>query len=228
MTRFDSVSDLSDQYRQIPTDKLLRRVAAARAAGDWTTARGEWEACIARAMQRVGYVVERYVAKGWIPPDEREDTVHDALMRGAKALVENLDSLSEDAFFAGMVQVAKYQCMDAGRKHMRREQHEQQLDERDESDSDGRKGRHDDAVREQATADWHRDVRAGEIQDVLARALAQLTERERKVVMSQRLGITDEELADEFETSTNNVQQIRSRALKKLRTNKELRGLIDP
>jgi RNA polymerase sigma factor (sigma-70 family) len=220
---------VSDQFRKIPTDKLLRRVAEARAAGDWTAARSEWEACIARARERVVFVVDKYVyVKRWIPQSDHEDTVQDALIRAGKALVENMDSLGEDAFFAAVVQVAKYQCMDDARKHMRREQHEKALDEPVSSDAAEQRGRHDDAITAQATSDWQRDLRAVEVREALNRALSKLSEKERVIVTAKHLGLTDEELAERFETSVNNVQQLRSRALRKLRENKELRGLIDP
>jgi RNA polymerase sigma factor (sigma-70 family) len=219
---------LSDRFRKIPTEKLLQRVAEARAAGEWTTAREEWEACIARARARVVVVVDRYVyVKRWIPERDREDTVQDALIRAGR-LVNSQDSLSEDSFFAAVVTVADFQCRDAGRRQMRREQHEKALDEPASADPDDQRRRRDSDVGGKATADWHRDSRALDAADALERALSQLGEKERAVVLGPKLGVSDEELAERFETSVNNVQQIRSRAHRKLRQNKELRGLIDP
>ena len=98
---------MSEEFRKIPTETLLRRVDAARAQGDWTTARREWEACIARARNRVVVVVDRYVyAKRWIVEADHEDTVQDALIRAGRSLVHSLESLSEDSFFAAVVTVA--------------------------------------------------------------------------------------------------------------------------
>ena len=65
---------------------------------------------------RVVNVVDRYVAKGWIPRDDHEDLVQEALWRGGRSLVESLHSLSADSFFAAMVTVADYQCRDTARQ----------------------------------------------------------------------------------------------------------------
>ena len=186
-------------------------------------------ACVTRARERVVNVVDRYVyAKRWILESDHEDTVQEALIRAGRSLVTSLDSLSEDSFFAAVVTVADFQCRDNGRKQMRREQNEKALDEHASADPDDQRGRQDPEIAKRATGDWHRDHRALDAGDALRRALAQLTEKERAVVMGPNLGVADDELAARFETSVNNVQQIRSRAHGKLRQNKELRGLIDP
>ena len=214
---------MSDQYRKLPTETLLRRVASARAAGDWTAARGEWEACIARARERVVNVVETYVAKGWIPRDMKEDVVQEALIRGARRLVRNLDSLAPDAFFAAMVRVAEFQCRDEGRRVMRREQHERSLDEPAGWSDDESAGRYDAALNREATSGWERAEDARDADRLFDELVPQLKNaRARRIILMQRLGIKDAQIAAELDISVANVHTIRSRALK------ELRGLIDP
>jgi RNA polymerase sigma factor (sigma-70 family) len=214
---------VSDPLRTIPTRTLLRRVAQARADGDWRAARGEWHACIARARERVVIVVDRHVAKGWIPSAERDDVVQEALLRGARALVENLDSFDEGAFFAGMVQCAKYQALDAARTHMRRERREKPLaGGATESDPEGESGRHVAAANRAAEEHWRREAEirtAGQTLDELIPRLRDA--RAHTLLTLQRLGVPDREIAERLGVSLANVHTIRSRALR------ELRGLID-
>jgi RNA polymerase sigma factor (sigma-70 family) len=201
---------LPDPFRNVPTEALLQRVADARESGDWTAARGEWEACIARARERVVNVVDRYVAKGWIPRADHEDVVQEALIRGARSLVVNLRSLSADAFFAAMVRCADFQCRDVGRKVMRREQHERAAD----PPEDWRPG--------DAGWSWQREQDLRETGALLDDLIAQLPDvRAQKLLVLQRLGVGDAEIAGQLGISIANVHTIRSRALK------HLRGLMD-
>jgi RNA polymerase sigma factor (sigma-70 family) len=214
---------VSDTYRTIPTGTLLQRVARARAAGDWRIAEDEWHACIARAHERVVTVVDRYVAKGWIAASDRDDVAQDALLRGARALVENLDSLQEGAFFAGMVQCAKFQALDAARKHIRREQHVKPLDAPSSwSEPDREQGRYDAAAHRAAEEHWRREDEIRAAAATLDELIPRLRDvRARKLLTLQRLGVPDAQIATELGISVANAQTIRSRALK------ELRGLID-
>jgi len=214
----------TDEFRTVPTAKLLARVATARADGDWRAASAEWWSCIARARERVASVVDRYVAKGWIPKSQHADAVQEALIRGARRLVENLEDLGENAFFAGMVQVAKYQCMDHAEAEMKRQMRERSLDDPAPGrDEDEQRGRYDAALAKQARNDWERSLGAHDLQRLFDDLIPQLRDpRAQEIVEADRSGgPTDDEFAERLGTSTNNVQQIRSRAYK------ELRGLID-
>lgn len=228
-TRSDSAFDVSedpftDEFRLVATGKLLARVAQARAGGDWRTATAEWWSCVARAKERVVNVVDRYVVKGWIPAHEHTDVVHDALIRGARRLVENLEDLGENAFFAAMVQVAKYQCMDHAEAVMKRQMREKPLHQpAGWSNDDDPISRYQADVAKKARDGWERDLELRELDQLFDRLVPQLRdERARKILVAARIGgISDADLAAQLDTSVNNVQQIRSRAFK------ELRGLID-
>ena len=214
---------MSDSYRSTPTATLLHRVARARHAGDWREAENEWQACIARARERVVTVVDRYVAKGWIPRADRDDVVQDALLRGARALVENLESLDGGAFFAGMVRCAQFQALDAARRHIRREQHEKRLDAPSSwSTPDRDPGRYGAAAGRAAEERWRREDEIRTAEETLNELIPRLRDvRARKLLTLQRLGVADARIAKQLDVSVANVQTIRSRALK------ELRGLID-
>lgn len=203
---------------------LLQRVAVARAAGDWRAARGEWEACITRARERVENVVDGYVVKGWIPRDESEDVVQDTLIRAGRRLVETLDRLDENAFFASMVRAADFQCRDEGRKQMRRQMKEKPLDQPSSRGDDGdATGRFAADEARQAEEQWLRDAevrQAGKDVDDLIPRLRD--PRAQKILTLQRLGHKDPAIAEELGLSMVNLYKIRSRALM------ELRGLIDP
>jgi len=220
---FDSRRSVSDPYRQIPTEKLLRRVADARAAGDWTTARGEWEACIARARERVVNVVDRYVRKRWIPEADHEDVVQEALVRGSRALVKNLETLTEPTFFAAMITCAHRQCQDDGRKVLRRRKHEKSLDEPAGWSEEEPMPRYWREEARDAQRSYERGAGQRDLQHTLDDAIARVkNERWRKLLTLQRLGVEDAQIAEELGISIANVHTSRHRAFK------ELRGLIDP
>jgi RNA polymerase sigma factor (sigma-70 family) len=212
---------VSDRYRKLSTDLLLRRVAVARAAGDWTAARGEWEACVARARERVENVVRaRYHG------EDADAVVQEALLRGSTKLVENLDRLDANTFFAAMVKVAWYQSQDSWRaEKAHRENVAGSLDQPAGNDpEDDAPGRF---AKLQAREAHERARRGEEVADAARRvdeAIARLTDpRARKILTHDRLGgRTDAQIAEELGISVANVQTIRSRSLKKLR------GLIEP
>jgi RNA polymerase sigma factor (sigma-70 family) len=215
----------TDEFRKIPTAKLLARVAQARADGNWRTASPEWWSCIARAKERVVNVVDRYVAKGWIPRDQHGDVVQEALIRGARRLVENLEDLGENAFFAAMVQVAKFQCMDSAEAEMHRQMREKSLDRPASwaEDADEGTSQYQGALDKAARTGWERDFDARELRRQLDQLIPNLKDLRAREIVAADLdgGPTDAEFAEQFDTSVNNIQQIRSRAYK------ELRGLID-
>lgn len=211
---------LSDPYRAMRTETLLRRVALARARGDWRSARAEWEACVARARVRVASVVDRH----YEGDDDHEDVVQEALVRGGRSLVENLDDLGEPAFFAAMVQCAKYQCLDSNRSYRARKRHEAgSLDAGGRSDDETAAGRQDRLTAGEALERARRDEEARDASRRIDEALPRLRDpRARRIITYDRLGsLPDSQLAEAIGTSVANVQQIRSRALK------ELRGLIE-
>jgi RNA polymerase sigma factor (sigma-70 family) len=212
---------VSDRYRKLSTDLLLRRVAAARAAGDWTAARGEWEACITRARERVENVV-----RGRYGGEDREAVVQEALLRGSTKLIENLDRLDENAFFAAMVRVAYFQAHDSWRSEAAYRVHvagslDQPAANNPDDDAPGRFAKQE--AREAHERAW-RDEEATDAARRIQEAIEKLPDpRARKILTYDRLGgRTDAQIAEELGISVANVQTIRSRSLKRLR------GLIEP
>lgn len=213
-----------DEFRHVPTEKLLARVAQARANGDWKDASREWWSCIARARERVANVVGSRVGRDLVPAAREEDIIQDALIRGARRLVETLDDLSEGSFFAAMIEVAKKQCLDEGRKYAR---------EKKVRSIDGMSGWGDDGSESGNAFDHATRKRAGlafeigedqrDFERILDEAIPRLKdERARVILTSDREGgTTDAELAERLGISVPNLHKIRSRAMQ------ELRGLID-
>lgn len=220
--------NVSDEFRKIPTAKLLQRVAEARDAGELDRVRGEWWACIARARARVEFQVDKAIhVKRLFPASERDDVVQKALERGARRLIQTLDDLSEGAFFAAMIKVAIFTCQDEGRAHVARDKHRGRSLDEAVGDEDGQTLQ-DHLTEKQARREWDEVTTAGEYGEVIKRALGELSERERFVILAWQGGISDDGVAEHLQTSPNNVQQIRSRTLRKLSKNTELRGLIEP
>ena len=221
---------MSESFRKIPVSELLRRVAAARAAGDWKTAKGEWWASIARAIPRVEFKVDYFVHRKLVPSHRRDDLVQESLKVAARRLVHNLDKLDdEDAFFAAVVTATTFVCKTEGRNYKRDKQRMRSLDATTVGpDGDEVPAGMYGEIADQATASWQAEMDSLELGEALGRALRTLTEKERAAFLGPHVGVSDAELAHHFKTSPNNIQQIRSRTIRKLAQNKELRGLIDP
>ena len=219
----------TDEFRMVPTGKLLARVARARDAGDWRDAAPEWWACIARAKARVVYVVEGRALRGLIPRSRVDDLVQETLIRGARRLVVNLADLSEDAFFAAMVMVAKRECQTEGQKHKAAKGTTTSLDQ-PSGRSDDDDPAFDQLTAKEAARAWELGNRHRELAQAFDRLIPQLRdERARAILTADRVGgVSDDDLADQLGITKPNLQQIRSRALRELAQNQELRGLIDP
>jgi RNA polymerase sigma factor (sigma-70 family) len=206
-----------ERVREQPTRMLLQDVARARAAGDWTAAKPQWEACIARARARVEIVVDGYVWKKWIRQADRDDVVQRALLRAARRLVVTLDSLEERAFFAAVAQCADFQCRDDARKELQRR--ESSLIPESWDDAGDAYG-----TGEVTEAELRYD-REAEMNDASERVYAALDKlpnpRRKKLLTMQLLGATDAMIAEELGTTTMNVHTMRLRALK------DMNGLME-
>ena len=220
---------MTDSFRNRPTSQLLARIAQARECDDLASVKDELWACVARGRERVENVVDHAIAKGMFPKADRRDVVQKTLIRAFRRLPHTLDDLDkEGVFFASMITVAKKQCLDEQRAFITRDRREKSVDTpAGWSDTDDPVGRYDKATAKQAGESHDDAEHARDVHEVLQRALEDLKERERKVVVAYMAGADDAVLAEEFGISVNGVQAIRSRTFKKLAKNKELRGLND-
>lgn len=206
-----SVSDL----RAPSTDFLLRRVAAARTAGDVEAARAEWVDCVVRATARVRAVVAAYRAPHGdrIPPEDREVVVNDALERACRRMIHTLDKLTEISFMAAMAGCAENACKDyiratgAVRKRLAHSL--------------------DDATRPEPLREAHQraadDEAAFEAAQRVASALERMDNRtRRRAVELREEGYEYAEIAGALAVSVPNAHQLVSRG------KRDLRDLMEP
>ncbi len=197
------------------TGFLLRRVAAARAAGEVETAAGNWETCVIRATARVRAVVGAYrTSRGDpIPPADRDFVVNDALARACRRMIHTLEKLNETSFLAAMAGCAENACHD----HIRRIGAVQRglahsLDDPDRPETLAvaeRRAQDDEAVFEAA----HR----------IASALERMANgARRRAVELREEGYEYDEIAAALEVSVGNAYQLVSRG------KRDLRDLMEP
>ena len=213
---------MNDPNHRLSVNFLLGRVAAARRQGNVRLAADEWNACIARAKPRVESVVDYWVHRKLVASADRDDIVQAALIRGGRRLLENLDALEERAFMKAMATCAEYTCMDHGRKHKRKLQREVSADAVATTGDGDAIDRYDYFFSSVAEDVWARGAEIREAEERLDKAISKLTnERQKKLLVLQRLGHSDEIIAELLGVTVTNLYQIRSRTLR------ELRGLID-
>jgi RNA polymerase sigma factor (sigma-70 family) len=206
------------ELRHVSVPELLRRIRAARLAGEPWGAQAETEALIARSLPRVRNVVGAFRLREH--PDvavrgpDREDVVQDALRRAFKMLA-GFRGTSEGEWFAAVVTCARFTCRDHLRAELAAERHlagrieDEVAEGLHRFDSDlARLSEHEalDADAGREAADW------------LQHAVAALPNpNQRRTVELTRDGWSTDEIAAQLETSVDNVHQLRSRAFAQLR-----------
>lgn len=202
-----------DELRNVAVPELLRRIRAARAAGEPWRADRETEALIARSLPRVRNVVASFRlphdASVAIRHDDREDVAQDAARR-AFAMLDRFRGGSEGEWYAAVITCARFTCRD----HLRAElAAERRLAGRLEDEP---RFAHDLATlaeRQALDADA-----AHEAADALARALQDLPNpNQRRTIELTLDGWSTAEIATELGTSVDNVHQLRSRGFALLR-----------
>ena len=205
------------ELRHLGVPELLRRIRAARDADETWRARPETEALIARSLPRVRNVVAAFRLPehpdARIRPPDREDVVQDALRRAFKMLA-GFRGTTDGEWYAAVVTCARFTCRDHLRAELAAERHlagriEDELAERPRFEQDLARLAERDAL----------DAAAGhEAADWVAHALATLPNpNQRRALELTRDGWTTTEIAEELETSVDNVHQLRSRAFAHLR-----------
>lgn len=199
----------------VSTDFLLRRVAAARAAGDVEAARGDWETCVIRATARVRIVVAAYRTTFGdpIPANDRDIVVNDAMERACRRMINTFEKFNETSFMAGMAGCAENACHD----HIRRIGAVQR----------GLAGSLDDPDRPEplaaALARAEDDERAFEAAHRVASALERMENgARRRAVELREEGYEYSEIADTMSVSVANAYQLVSRG------KRDLRDLMEP
>jgi RNA polymerase sigma factor (sigma-70 family) len=206
------------ELRHLAVPELLRRIRAARAAGEPWNARTETDALIARSLPRVRNVVGAFRLPehpdATVRAPDRDDVVQDALRRAFKMLA-GFRGTSEGEWYAAVVTCARFTCRDHLRAELAAERHlagrieDEVGEDRPRFDADFARISERDAL----------DADSGrEAADWLAHALATLPNpNQRRAVELTRDGWSTGEIAAQLQTSVDNVHQLRSRAFAQLR-----------
>jgi RNA polymerase sigma factor (sigma-70 family) len=212
------------EFQSFSIESLLRRVAAARRAGDVTEAQPEWEACIFRATPRVRQAVKLYrTARGdRIPAQDHDEVVYEALERACRRMSHTLETLDEQTFKAAMVGCARNACKDYFR---RLGQHAKGIaGSIDQAAFDeGGTGRFDADIARASDFRLADDEAAFEAADRLNRAKSQMKHATRlRAIELREAGLEYEEVAAALDVTVPNAYQLYCRGLK------DLHGLMEP
>lgn len=209
--------------RERSDEQLLALVVVGRGGSDpeaAATARRAWQELVVRDIDRVRGIVAAWRLPGHdvrVDQQERDDAVQYAYLR----LVKMLPTFRGDAmgqYRAAMATCVDYACRDYCRSKMRREMGiGGSLDERlPGADADG-PGRFDRVIA--ALSEHGEDERAeGRMAlDAIARAIDELPNENMKAVLRLSLeGFASKEIAERLDLTPANVDQLRSRALRRL------------
>jgi len=222
MPGFDPVTPL--ELRRRGDDELLALVHAARAdtrPAARETARRAWNELIERDVDRVRALVSVWRLRGRdvrVDPQDRDDAIQHAFYRLLNML-GNFKGSVLPQYRAAMATCVDFACRDFCRRELR---HEMGLggsldDQLANEDGEGI-GRFDDVVGEQS-ARAQADQEAGrEGLDALAHALKALPSESMRSVVSLTIeGRPSGDIAERLGLSVANVDQLRSRGLRRLR-----------
>lgn len=210
--------------RAASDEALLRLVVAGRGAAGAPAreaARRAWGELVVREVDRVSALVASWRLPGHdvrIRPDDRDDAAQLAVAR----LLRMMETFRGDVlpqWRAALVTCVNWSCQDFARAQMRRERGTggslDALDDEDEKALAGRMAARVAELARRAAEDGH----AGrEDLDALARAIAELpSEDARSVLRLTMAGLSSREIAARLGLSVANVDQLRSRAVRRLR-----------
>ncbi len=200
-------------------DRLVERFAVARDHGDTAAAKQLWGAIALKLDDRLKVFVRSYVvvaATGErLHHDDRDEAFQLARRRVWFNLGETFKGVSVGELHNAARTATGFACADVARARMKREQRTwrsrkataQEADDELERRSAGH-------ARERHEADG----RAAEAKDRVDRAMGRMTNpKHREVLMLERIGLTDEEIAAKLGITPTNVYQRRHRGLVNLK-----------
>jgi RNA polymerase sigma factor (sigma-70 family) len=207
--------------RQLGDEQLVRLVAQGRDGG--ADGRTAWETLVTRHYDRIRGIVEAFRFPGHeqvrVADADIEDATQEAFMRVLNKLKFRGGSLGE--FLKALRRTTIYSCMDHCRRTLARERHERgSMDEQREEPT---------AVEQElgrvADSRFGAELAGREDLDALLAALPQLpNENMRAVIVLTLDGMELPEIAEQLGTSHDNVYQLRSRGIRKLREVMEAHG----
>jgi RNA polymerase sigma factor (sigma-70 family) len=211
------------ELRRRSEDELLALVVAGRLSEDdrgREAARRAWSELVERDIDRVRALVRTWRLAGReirVDAQDRDDATQHAFYRLLKML-GNFRGKVMPQYRAAMVTCVDWACREFCRREMRREMGlGGSLDDRFTGEDGEGAGRFDPVIGEMS--EWERDDQeAGRLAiDALARGIDALPNENMKSVLRLTMeGYPSREIADRLELSVANVDQLRSRALRRL------------
>lgn len=223
-----SASDLKDiptsEFDRLRPEQLIELVALGRVTdngSDKQRARTAWEALVLGEFDRVRQLVKAFEFPGKpgvrIPRDQVDDAVQESFMRLFKMLA-NFAGSSVGEFHGALRTCVQHTCMDYCRKEMRIDKGlAGSLDETVDSEDGSERGRFDHATGKQEREQLDARDAASDYVDRIAEALESIDSEDMQTVLAMTWeGASVAQIADELDTSADNVYQLRCRGMKKL------------
>lgn len=148
-------------------------------------------------------------------PREHVDDVSQEVFARILGMLDAFRGMTPQQLSAAIATATRFTCMDWCRREMGRERREVSSVDTTADEPEAQLGR-------LAAAEHHDRLAARQELDVLARAIRDLpSENQREVVRLTAIGYESDEIADALGLSRVNVNQLRSRALRRLREQRD-------
>ena len=201
-------------------DELVRLFALARDKGDRERAVEMWGQIVARHADRVIAMVAawRYPGSGdRVQEKDRDDAVSLAFWKVGKKMLDTFQGTTLPELRAAIKRAVDYACRDTLRRVAAYEKHEAgSLDET--AGEDSALSRYEEDLADDGGFDeLERKQERQEAADRVSAALKKLPDNMRKVLELTLEGLDVPQIAAQLNTSNDNVYQLRSRGMKKLK-----------
>lgn len=205
---------------ELRDDELVRLFALARDKGDRERAVEIWAQIVARHADRVIAMVAawRYPGSGdRVQEKDRDDAVSLALWKVGKKMVDTFEGSTLPELRAAIKRAVDFACRDTLRRVAVYEKHEAgSLDE--PAGEDSAQSRYEQELASDGGFDEiERKQERQEAADRVAAALKKLPDNMRHVLQLTLDGLSVPQIAERLNTSNDNVYQLRSRGMKKLK-----------
>jgi RNA polymerase sigma factor (sigma-70 family) len=205
---------------KLDDDALVRMFAKARERGDRERAAEIWAQIVHKHADRVIAMVSawRYPGSGdRVQPGDRDEAISRAFWKVGRKMIDTFEGDTAPELRAAIRRAVDFACRDTVRHVATYDKHHAgSLDEPVAGGSTA--GRYDAVLADSGGfEDLERSDERAEVADRVARALAQLPERNRQVLQMTLDQRSVPEIATALDTSEQNVHQLRSRGLKKLK-----------
>jgi RNA polymerase sigma factor (sigma-70 family) len=205
---------------ELRDDELVRLFALARDQGNRERAVEIWAQIVGRHADRVIAMVAawRYPGSGdRVQDKDRDEAISLAFWKVGQKMVDTFEGTSLPELRAAIKRAVDFACRDTLRRVAGYEKHESgSLDE--PAGEDSALSRYEEQLADDGGFDeLDRKQERQEVADHFATALAKLSPKMRRVMQMTVDGLTVPQMAAELNTSENNIHQLRSRSMKKLK-----------